>query len=311
MSHLMIYRGLPASGKSTHANAYVAKDYTNRIRVNRDTLRQMAHDGEFVKGVTEEKILIARNALVEKFLRIGMTVLVDDTNLPKRSVTDLVKIANKLGVTWEIVDFTHIDVDLCVQRDIERSPELKASKGFRAGKVGDVEIRDMHNRYLKGKQPVDLSALQQPAVNFKPYVPNMTKFTAYIVDIDGTVAKMNGRSPYDYTSVLSDIPKYKVLDVIRDLHDQGHSILFTSGRPDSCREDTEKWLYAYAAGISHKLFMRSTGDTRADFIVKLELFNENIRDHYDVQGVFDDRDQVVEMWRKIGLTCFQVDFGDF
>jgi len=33
---------------------------------------------------------------------------------------------------------------------------------------------------------------------------------------------------------------------------------------------------------------------------------------YDVLLVLDDRNQVVDMWRKeLGLTCFQVDYGDF
>ena len=30
-----------------------------------------------------------------------------------------------------------------------------------------------------------------------------------------------------------------------------------------------------------------------------------------VDMVFDDRNQVVDMWRKNGLTCFQVADGDF
>ena len=31
----------------------------------------------------------------------------------------------------------------------------------------------------------------------------------------------------------------------------------------------------------------------------------------NVAMVFDDRNQVVDMWRKNGLTCFQVADGDF
>ena len=31
----------------------------------------------------------------------------------------------------------------------------------------------------------------------------------------------------------------------------------------------------------------------------------------DVFAVFDDRQQVVDMWRANGLTCFQVADGDF
>jgi hypothetical protein len=46
-------------------------------------------------------------------------------------------------------------------------------------------------------------------------------------------------------------------------------------------------------------------------VVKLELFDEHIRDQYDVQFVLDDRNQVVDMWRQLGLTCLQVGPGAF
>ena len=57
--------------------------------------------------------------------------------------------------------------------------------------------------------------------------------------------------------------------------------------------------------------MRATGDQRRDSIVKLEIFDQEIRDRYHVIGVFDDRQQVVRMWRALGLTVFQVAEGDF
>ncbi|KAB1900519.1 5'-hydroxyl kinase, partial [Micromonospora sp. AMSO31t] len=36
-----------------------------------------------------------------------------------------------------------------------------------------------------------------------------------------------------------------------------------------------------------------------------------IKDRYRVVGVFDDRQQVVRMWRSLDLTVFQVAEGDF
>ena len=57
--------------------------------------------------------------------------------------------------------------------------------------------------------------------------------------------------------------------------------------------------------------MRATGDPRKDSIVKREIFDREIRDRYRVVGVFDDREQVVQMWRALGLTVFQVAEGDF
>ena len=77
-----------------------------------------------------------------------------------------------------------------------------------------------------------------------------------------------------------------------------------------CRAETEKWLedkeVEYVA-----LFMRPEGDHRKDNIVKEEIFNNHIRNKYNVIFVLDDRNQVVEMWRSLGLKCLQVADGDF
>jgi hypothetical protein len=58
--------------------------------------------------------------------------------------------------------------------------------------------------------------------------------------------------------------------------------------------------------------MRAENDGRKDSIVKKELFEQHIVGKYYIDLVIDDRNQVVEMWRKdLGLTCLQVDYGDF
>ena len=57
--------------------------------------------------------------------------------------------------------------------------------------------------------------------------------------------------------------------------------------------------------------MREEGDRRKDNIVKYEIFNKFIRDKYCVNYVLDDRNQVVEMWRKLGLRTLQVADGNF
>jgi len=59
------------------------------------------------------------------------------------------------------------------------------------------------------------------------------------------------------------------------------------------------------------LYMRAHKDGRRDSVVKVELFDAHVRDAYDVTCVLDDRDQVVEAWRALGLTVLQVAEGDF
>ena len=59
------------------------------------------------------------------------------------------------------------------------------------------------------------------------------------------------------------------------------------------------------------LYMRKDGDYRPDCIVKREIYEQEIKDKYDVVGVFEDRDSCVKMWRALGLTCFQVADGSY
>jgi hypothetical protein len=95
------------------------------------------------------------------------------------------------------------------------------------------------------------------------------------------------------------------------MHAFGHHIVFCSGRTDDGREATERWLERHVAVPYEALFMRVTGDSRKDSIVKKEIFEREIRHRWRITGVFDDRAQVVRMWRALGLTVFQVADGDF
>jgi hypothetical protein len=57
--------------------------------------------------------------------------------------------------------------------------------------------------------------------------------------------------------------------------------------------------------------MRDKGNNEKDSIVKRNMFEKYIRGKYFIEYVLDDRNQVVEMWRSMGLTCLQVADGDF
>ena len=91
---------------------------------------------------------------------------------------------------------------------------------------------------------------------------------------------------------------------------RGDRIVLMSGRGEDVREGTERWLAAH--GVKYdELWMRKAGDTRADDIVKSELFDAHVRHRFAVRVVLDDRSRVVALWRRLGLTCWQVDYGDF
>ena len=69
------------------------------------------------------------------------------------------------------------------------------------------------------------------------------------------------------------------------------------------------WLVKYIKDCD-KLLMRKNNDNRKDSIIKLELFKEICND-YNIVCAIDDRQQVVDLWRSIGLRCLQVAPGNF
>jgi hypothetical protein len=133
---------------------------------------------------------------------------------------------------------------------------------------------------------------------------------AIIVDIDGTVSTRFDRTPYDYTKVINDLTMPNVIEVVKALWQSGNEILFVTARDDSCYEDTYEWLRLHCPPFV-KLYMRKSGDKRHDAIIKREIYEELIKPNWEVLCVLDDRQRVVDMWREIGLTCLQVDYGDF
>lgn len=146
---------------------------------------------------------------------------------------------------------------------------------------------------------------------------------AIIFDIDGTVAVRGEgpdvRGPFDWDRVGEDEPHETVMLVARMLAfaagamgSRQVQIMFVSGRDSRCRYQTRQWLDEHFM-YPYKLFMREEGDNRSDVIVKAEMLGQ-ISEFFQVVAAFDDRNGVVDMWRRNKITCFQVcsrEDGDF
>ncbi|GAA2612708.1 phosphatase domain-containing protein [Paractinoplanes durhamensis] len=298
MTRLLITRGLPASGKTTFAR----KLQPRVVRVNRDDLRRMLHGDRLYTQWAEGQVTHAQRAAVEALLRAHADVIVDDTNLRARTVREWAEMAARHGATFEVHDFTDVPLEECLRRDETRPEDVR---------VGEVGIRRMHERYLAGRNlplPVPFVEPGGPGV---VYEPDPALPEAVLVDIDGTVALMAGRSPFEWSRVGEDAPNPAVISAVRAMHAAGYAIVFCSGRDAVCRAETEAWLDLYVGVPYAALFMRPEGDSRKDAIVKREIFDTEVRDTWRIAGVFDDRQQVVRMWRALGLTVFQVAEGDF
>jgi predicted kinase len=294
MAQLIITRGLPGSGKTTWAKAQ-----PNAVRVNRDELRRMLHGGHTGEGWAEKQVTIAQRAQIDALLRAGVNVICDDTNLRAKTVRELAELALMAGAEVTLEDFTSVPPEVCVERDATR-PEGE--------QVGPEVILRMHARYLAGgKGRIELPR----AVKVEKYEPSMDLPPAILVDLDGTVAIMGKRSPYDASMVHLDTPNAPVIEAVRAMHAAGHTIIYCSGRTDDYRPLTENWLAEHVGVPYAELYMRRAGDIRRDAVVKREIFENEIRHKWRIIAVFDDRNQVVRMWRELGLTVFQVAEGAF
>jgi predicted kinase len=304
MPVLTITRGLPASGKTTWAKQRLATDALRAARINRDDMRRVMHGGLVGANWAERQVGIAQRAAVEALLRAGVDVFCDDTNLRARVVREFATLAASCGAEFVVRDFTDVPLEVCLERDALRPADER---------VGEDVIRGMWQRFLAGRAlPLPLPpAAETPSVEPGSYRPGAGLPEAIIVDIDGTVALMNGRDPYDMTRVAEDRPNPAVITAVRAMHATGHHIVFCSGRTEEARVATERWLAQHVAVPYQALLMRPNGDSRKDSIVKAEIFERDIRPRWSVTGVFDDRAQVVRMWRSLGLTVFQVAEGNF
>jgi hypothetical protein len=138
---------------------------------------------------------------------------------------------------------------------------------------------------------------------------------AIICDLDGTLALFGKANPYERDFTKDELSN-AVAQVLKWKVEAEHSattptaLLLVSGRIDKYRDQTEDWLHSHNITYA-KLFMRRDGDFRKDVVVKQEIYDREIREKYDVLFVLDDRDQVVKMWRRNGIVCFQVAEGNF
>lgn len=299
MKKLVMVKGLQGSGKSTWTREQQSIDHTI-VRVNKDDLRALLHNGVHSKG-HEKFVLKVRDAIIKQALAEGHHVIVDDTNFNPAHEATLRAIAEEYEAEFSIKDMREKYTSDEEYLESSISNDLKR---FRS--VGERVIRHTYNQYLRPSQ----GRTQLNPKTFSEELPYCVIF-----DLDGTLACIGDRSPYDGRSCAKDLPNISIITlnsmveyykrVVPDL-----KVIIFSGRNEDSEMETTRWLKENVVNYD-EIHMRKIGDIRNDSIVKREMFDQFIVDKYNVGFVVDDRDRVVEMWRELGLTCLQVAPGDF
>ena len=145
---------------------------------------------------------------------------------------------------------------------------------------------------------------------------------ALIVDLDGTLCEIAHRLHFIsdttknkdwksfYLNMAADDVNEWCYSIIKLFSEDGVAILYVTGRPDTYKQVTLNWLRQNACPING-IYMRSASDSREDFVVKKEIYENEIKPSYNVLFCLEDRASVTKMWRSLGLVCLQCHEGNF
>jgi predicted kinase len=282
---MIIMQGLPASGKSTRAEE-IQTQMGNAVRINKDLLRTMLHFDKFT-GRNEGQTRDAARALARHFLTEGTNVIIDDTNLNPGTLQSWNDLAKELSAKVEI-ERLDTPVIECILRD-----------NARAKNVGSTVIKNM--------------ALQYGLIKFDRVV---------ICDIDGTIADTTHRLHFVkklegekkdwkgfFGAMTSDPVREDVRKMLVDFYNEGLTIVFMSGRPDTYKQTTLDWLDKNSLTFAWTLIMRRADDKRDDTEVKNQMLDTYFPDKSVIRAVIDDRPSVIRMWRENGLEVIDVGNG--
>lgn len=300
MPSLFMTKGLPASGKTTAANK-MASSRKNHVVVCKDDIRAMLHAGQKWTGARERAVVAGRDALVSTMLERNLSVIVADTNLAPKHEARLTQLAREHNAHFEVVDLTHVPLHTCLQRDRERG-----QRGERS--VGEYEIRRMHERFIRPTLP---KFWQDPTL--PPCI---------LVDLDGTLADISWRNPYDASDCAADPIKEPAMFVLLQWLGHGNQAFIHSGRSEKYLTETMEWLHHLPGGGQSPLSqylsngqlvvrMRPEHDQRRDSVFKRDLLTTHIAGKYQVKFCLDDRQQVVDEYRDLGLEVLAVADGNF
>ena len=326
---LLLLSGLPGSGKTFRRNQWINEDPRGRRVISYDELRLQYYGPQWKFNYKEEQIIKTQaDKAAREALSSGFGIIIDNTNLTIKDRQHWRRLGEQHGA--EVVE---MDIDTPVRTCVERD-RLRVSKE----RVGQAVIDRM--ALFHGWIDWDDAEIYFKAVTGKDFV---------VVDVDGTLANcehrlgcvrgeanhtsscatntssaaeafVDGRCAYCHAAKFKknwpaffescdqDPPIQPIIDLVKKLS-ASYYLLVVSGRPiNYCGIKTEDWLLKHGLDPVH-LFMRGSQDKRQDVEIKQEILDLLPRER--IAYVLDDRDQVVEMWRRNGLTCLQVAEGKF
>lgn len=304
MAQITMLVGPPGSGKSTIAHDLINNDGDHgaaTVRISQDDQGRQGHMELFERAIQERQ-----------------NIIVDRMNFNKAQRDKYLEPARKAGYDTVII-VVHVPKQVCLDRCNAR--------------VGHPTIQDPQSAskavnffFSNYERVVDSEA---NLVKRRGWIANGPE--AIICDLDGTLCNIEHRRHHvrpaegvkkNWPAFFAGIPNDTIHSwcamLLQAMAGMGVNIVYCSGRGDNEREATVAWLKknkvaAFDDGSQQwaPLYMRNRQDSRKDSIVKEIILDFEILTRYTPIFMIDDRQQVVDMWRKRGFTCLQCDVGDF
>lgn len=306
---LIVLVGPPGSGKSSYCDAIRKYDNTQLLtRISQDD-RGKAHLIDFHDAIKK-----------------GEDIIIDRMGFSKEQRNRYIKPAKEAGYHLEIVVF-HVPRQVCFDRMMKRENHPTIN-----GKMlidGAHEIISPGHKTHQANSALDTFFTKYERVEDNE-ADKVTRFghdgpktTAIICDLDGTLCNIDHRLKHvknenkklnRWDLFNKEIPNDSLNEwcnkLINRMGSSVYDIVLCSGRVDSSRQDTEKWLTRFNVQYDH-LLMRHRSDFRTDYIIKEIILDFEILTRYNVLFAIDDRKQVVDMWRRRGIVCLACADGDF
>lgn len=319
MSKIYVPIGVSGSGKSTWAKSFIGlDDVAKTVIVSRDSIRMSLfgldntsyneYYSDSPDAINKKENMVSNffDNQVWYALQKGYDVIADNTHLNKKYINHY----KMFGVHIDPVIFD-VGFETACGRDMGRDKnigsDIISSQYQKFASLMKSNFMDEIGEYNKTVDSINENSAKIPHDVKKP--------NAVLFDIDGTLAIKGDRDIHDLSRVDVDKPNHPVLYARNAIAyrnkrvDSYGEIIICSGREEVCRKQTEDWL-AFHKQDYKKLYMRAKGDNRKDWIIKAEFWAE-IQKDYNIVAMFDDRDQVVRIGRRLGYSMFQVNYGDF
>ena len=293
---ITLFVGPPGSGKSTEAKKYL------QTHGNREDLVYVNQDSQ-----GNEHLEIFNRAIKAK-----KDIVVDRMNFNKGQRNRYLDPARKHGYLTRVI-VLHVPFEECLKRASAR----KNHETIKDAETAEKAIRGFFSRYERVE---DGEVDEVIRMGWKPVGSTKT----IVCDLDGTLAKIDHRLHHvrnedkkknRWDKFFLEMDKDEVNEWCRTILDalsDRYPITYATGRPEDYMNLTAPWLQSNGLQYpGYRLFSRIKGDFRKDDIVKEIILEFEIKTRYDILMIIDDRQQVVDMWRKHGYTVLQCAKGDF